>query len=77
MAFFVPPETYEATPLRVDTLHKLLSLGALNKGEMFEICGWPLGEVEANLQVLIADGRVQFWDGVHARRYRVDPINQP
>jgi len=54
-----------------DALEKLLRLGALNKGEMFAICGWPMEEVEGALKALVRAKRVTTWNLNFTRMYRV------
>ena len=54
-----------------EALEKLLRLGALNKGEMFAICGWPMEEVESVLKSLIKARRVTTWNQNFTRLYKV------
>jgi hypothetical protein len=54
-----------------EALEKLLRLGALNKGEMFAICGWPMEEVDGVLKSLIRAKRVTTWNLNFTRMYRV------
>lgn len=54
-----------------EALEKLLRLGALNKGEMFAICGWSMEEVESVLKSLIRARRVTTWNQNFTRLYKV------
>ena len=54
-----------------EALEKLLRLGALNKGDMFAICGWSMEEVEGTLKSLIRARRVTTWNLNFTRMYRV------
>lgn len=56
-----------------DTLVKLLKLGALDKGAIFEITGWALAAVEATIAYLLEMGKITFVNGNQTRTYCVVP----
>lgn len=56
-----------------DILVKLLKLGALDKGAIYEITGWPMAAVEATIGYLLQACRITYANGNQTRTYCVVP----
>lgn len=54
-----------------EILVKLLKLGALDKGAIYEITGWPMAAVEATIGFLLQACRITYVNGNQTRTYCV------